>query len=160
MLKLIEGQPAPDFSLPSDHADGDLSLKDFAGQKLVIFFYPKDDTPGCTKESCAFRDYKADFERVGTAVIGVSKNSLKDHEKFRAKHGLNFPLLSDENGNMCEDYGVWTEKSMYGRKFMGIERSTFLIDENGTLLKCWYNVKVPGHVEDVLEAAKNLPKAA
>lgn len=160
MTNLTAGDKAPNFSLPSDDQDKEIKLSDFKGQKLVLFFYPKDNTPGCTKESCAFRDLKADFEAENTAVIGISKNSLKDHDKFRSKHGLNFPLLSDENGTMCEDYGVWVEKSMYGKTYMGIERSTFLIDENSTIVKAWHKVKVDGHVDDVLETIKRLKAEA
>jgi peroxiredoxin Q/BCP len=149
-----EGQNAPHFSLPSNESDHDISLSDFKDKKLVLFFYPKDNTPGCTKESCAFRDLKSEFEQENTAIIGISKNSLKDHEKFTTKNSLNFPLLSDENGTMCEDYRVWVEKNMYGKKYMGIERSTFLIDQNGKILKIWRKVKVPGHVDEVLDAVK------
>jgi peroxiredoxin Q/BCP len=160
MTHLSAGDQAPDFSLPSDDREESLSLADFKGQKLVIFFYPKDNTPGCTAESCDFRDLKAAFGEYETNIVGVSKNSLKDHVKFREKQDLNFPLLSDENGTMCEDYGVWVEKSMYGKTYMGIERTTFLIDENGFIQNIWSKVKVKGHVDDVLESVKALKKAA
>ena len=122
----------------------------------MLYFYPKDDTSGCTAEACAFRDQLPDFSKLKTAVIGVSRDSAASHDKFKTKYQLPFPLASDEDGKVCEAYGVWAEKSMYGRKYMGIERSTFLIDGNGILRGVWRNVKVPGHVEAVLEAAKAL----
>ena len=123
---------------------------------MVLYFYPKDDTSGCTAEACAFRDQLPDFSKLKTAVIGVSRDSAASHDKFKTKYQLPFPLASDEDGKVCEAYGVWAEKSMYGRKYMGIERSTFLIDGNGILRGVWRKVKVPGHVEAVLEAAKAL----
>ncbi len=159
MTALKTGMKAPDFNTPCD--DGrSVSLSTLAGRPAVLFFYPKDDTPGCTAESCAFRDFKPQFDAAGIAVFGISKDSLKKHEKFRSKYDLNFPLLSDENGTMCEDYGVWVEKSMYGRKYMGIERTTLLIDANGVVLHIWSPVKVPGHVEEVLGIAQTHAKAA
>lgn len=118
-------------------------------KKLVIFFYPKDNTPGCTKEACGFRDLLPNFSKLNVSVIGISKCSVKKHDKFKEKYNLNFPLASDENNNICELYGVWIEKSMYGRKYMGIERTTILIDENGIIRALWRKVKVPGHVEEV-----------
>lgn len=151
MPELNIGDIAPDFSGPTD-SEGTISLSDFKGQNVVLYFYPRDDTPGCTKESCAFRDHKKDFEGLNAQIIGVSKDSVKKHDKFKAKYDLNFPLLSDENGTVCEDYGVWKEKSMYGKTFMGIERSTFLIDGEGKIAQIWRKVKVPGHVEAVAEA--------
>ena len=149
------GDKAPDFNMPTD--DGtDITLKSLQGKPVVLYFYPKDDTPGCTKEACGFRDALPDFSKLNVDVIGVSKDSVKKHEKFKAKHALTFRLASDENGDVCERYGVWKEKNMYGRKFMGIERSTFLIDGDGVVRQAWRKVRVPGHVENVLEAAKDL----
>ena len=159
MTTLNIGDNAPNFNLPTD-SDGNAKLSDFKGQKLVIYFYPKDDTPGCTKESCSFRDALADFKSLGTAIVGVSKCSVAKHDKFKAKYDLNFPLLSDENGSMCEDYGVWVEKNMYGKKYMGIQRATFLIDEDGKIAAIWPKVKVPGHVDEVKEAISGLKQAA
>jgi peroxiredoxin Q/BCP len=149
------GDKAPSFTLPSD-GGGEVSLKDFKGNPVVLYFYPKDDTSGCTAEACAFRDQLPDFSRLKATVIGVSRDSAASHDKFKTKYRLPFPLASDEDGKVCEAYGVWTEKSMYGRKYMGIERSTFLIDGNGVFRGVWRKVKVPGHVEAVLEAAKAL----
>ncbi|MCG8543456.1 MAG: thioredoxin-dependent thiol peroxidase [Alphaproteobacteria bacterium] len=147
------GSKAPDFTMPTD--DGtEVSLKSLKGKPVVLYFYPKDDTPGCTKEACGFRDSLPDFSKLDVDVIGVSKDSVEKHGKFKAKHGLTFRLGSDENGDVCERYGVWKEKNMYGRKFMGIERSTFLIDGDGVIRNVWRKVRVPGHVESVLEAAK------
>lgn len=149
------GDKAPSFTLPAD-GGGKVSLKDFKGKPVVLYFYPKDDTSGCTAEACAFRDQLPDFSKLKTAVIGISRDSAASHDKFKTKYQLPFPLASDEDGKVCEAYGVWAEKSMYGRKYMGIERSTFLIDGNGMLRGVWRKVKVPGHVEAVLEAAKAL----
>lgn len=154
MPALKEGAKAPDFSLQTD-THGTVSLKDFAGKKLALYFYPKDDTSGCTAEACAFNDYLPKFGKLKTAVLGISRDTAKKHEKFREKYDLGFPLGADEDGSVCEKYGVWVEKSMYGRKYMGIERSTFLIDETGKILKIWRKVKVTGHVEEVMEAAKD-----
>lgn len=149
------GNKAPAFSLPTD--DGSkITLSKLNGQNVVLYFYPKDDTPGCTKEACAFRDNMKKLEKLNTVVIGVSKDSLKKHEKFKAKYDLNFSLGSDEESDVCEKYGVWKEKSMYGRTYMGIERSTFLIDDKGVLRAEWRKVKVPGHVEEVLTAVQSL----
>ncbi len=155
MPDLKEGDKAPDFSLPTD-GNKEITLSDFKGKNVVLYFYPKDDTPGCTKESCGFRDALPDFESLNAAIIGLSKCSVKKHDKFKEKYKLNFPLASDENGSTCEDYMTWVEKSMYGRKYMGIERSTFLIDENGVITKIWRKVKVPGHAEDVQKALAEL----
>ena len=153
-MTLKIGDTAPDFSLPTD-GGGRVALKELRGRKVVLYFYPKDDTSGCTKEACAFRDAEPDFSAVDAAIIGVSKDSVARHDKFKAKYGLNFTLASDEDGAVCEAYGVWVEKSMYGRKYMGIERATFLIDEQGVLKEIWRKVKVPGHAEAVLEAVRD-----
>ncbi|WP_299962109.1 peroxiredoxin [uncultured Roseobacter sp.] len=148
-------QPAPDFTLPSTDG-GDVTLSTLQGQPVVLFFYPRDNTPGCTKESVGFSESKAAFEAAGAKVFGISKDSMASHDKFVAKKELTVPLLSDEHGSACEDYGVWKEKSMYGKKFLGIERSTFLIAADGTIARIWPKVKVPGHVEEVLEAVQAL----
>lgn len=159
MTALKEGDKAPDFSLPADGGKT-VSLADYKGKKLVLYFYPKDNTPGCTQESCDFRDNLTAFDKGGVAVLGISKDSVEKHDKFKEKHGLNFPLLSDEKGTMCEDYGVWTEKNMYGKKFMGIERSTFLIDETGIIRRIWRKVKVKDHAAEVLKEAGEMARAA
>ena len=146
---------APDFTLP--HTDGsDVTLSGLRGAPDVLFFYPKDDTPGCTKESIAFSEHLQEFADAGAKVFGVSKDSVAKHGKFTAKHELTVPLRSDENGTVCEDYGVWKEKSMYGKTYMGIERTTVLIGADGTIVQIWPKVKVPGHAEAVLEAVKAL----
>lgn len=146
---------SPDFTLPL--ADGgEIQLSALGGQAVVLFFYPRDDTPGCTKEALAFSALLPEFETAGAKVIGISKDSVAKHEKFRDKHELTVPLASDEHGSTCEDYGVWREKSMYGKTFMGIERSTFLIGADGKILRVWRKVKVPGHAEEVLEAVRDL----
>ncbi len=150
-----EGRKAPDFTLPSD-GGGEIRLSGLRGRNVVVYFYPKDDTTGCTKEACAFRAAIGEFDDANTEIIGVSKDSVARHDKFKAKYDLPFALLSDEDGKVCESWGTWVEKSMYGRKYMGIERSTFLIDETGTLRREWRKVKVPGHVEEVLAAARDL----
>ena len=148
MLK--EGQKAPAFRLPGD--DGKVhSLKDYIGKKVVLYFYPKDDTSGCTKQACDFNDNMNRIKRKDTVVIGISKDSIKSHLKFKEKYGLNFLLLSDEELKTLEKYDVWKEKSMYGRKYMGVERTTFIIDENGKIKKIFEKVKVPGHVDEVLK---------
>ena len=149
MAELTVGSKAPAFTLPVD-GGGKISLAEMMGKKVVIYFYPKDDTPGCTQESCDFRDNFTVFKRSGAVIIGISKDSIARHDKFKKKFKLNFPLASDEDGEICEKYGVWAQKSMYGKKYMGIERSTFLIDENGNIRAIWRKVKVPGHVEQVL----------
>lgn len=149
------GGKAPAFSLPAD--DGSkVSLKSLAGKKAVLYFYPKDDTPGCTTEGIAFSALKKKFDAANTVVLGISKDSIEKHCKFRDKHNLTVRLLSDEEGKMLEAYGVWAEKSLYGRKFMGINRTTFLIDEKGVVREVWPKVKVNGHAEEVLAAAKDL----
>ncbi len=149
------GDKAPDFKLPTD-GGGDISLSALKGKTTVLYFYPKDDTSGCTKEAMGFRDALAAFGKAGAAVVGVSKDSVAKHDRFKVKYELNFPLVSDEAGTLCEAYGVWVEKSMYGRKYMGIERSTFLIDGDGRIARVWRKVKIPGHVDEVLAAAKAL----
>lgn len=150
-----EGSKAPDFSLPRD-GGGKVSLKDFSGRKLVLYFYPKADTPGCTKEAIAFNALRGDFEAANTAILGVSADPVKAQDKFKAKHNLDLPLASDEEKAMLEAYGVWVEKSMYGKKYMGIERATILIDGAGTVAKVWPKVKVEGHAAEVLAAAQAL----
>ncbi|WP_372930488.1 thioredoxin-dependent thiol peroxidase [Methyloceanibacter sp.] len=154
-MSLDVGDKAPSFSLQTD-GGGDISLKDLKGQTVVLYFYPKDDTPGCTAEACGFRDALPDFSKVKATVIGVSKDPVKKHDKFKDKYALNFPLASDEDGNICEAYGTWVEKSMYGRKYRGIERSTFVIDGKGVIRGVWRKVKVPGHVDEVLKAVQEL----
>lgn len=148
-------QAAPDFTLPAT-GGSDVTLSALKGQPVVLFFYPRDDTPGCTKESIGFSESRTAFAEAGAQVFGISKDSLASHEKFAAKRDLQIPLLSDEHGTVCEDYGVWTEKNMYGKKYMGIERSTFLIAADGTVARVWSKVKVPGHVDEVLEAVRAL----
>ncbi len=150
-----EGAPAPDFSLPAD-GGGTVSLKSLKGKKVALYFYPKADTPGCTKESMDFSRLKPLFAKANTEVIGVSADAVAAQDKFKAKHGLTIPLASDPDREMIEGYGVWVEKSMYGKKFMGIERATFLLDEDGVVRKVWRNVKVEGHAEEVLTAAEAL----
>ncbi len=152
---LKEGDKAPDFCAPTD-GGGKLKLSTLKGRKVVLYFYPKDDTPGCTSEACGFRDNLKAFGKVDAEIIGVSKDSEKSHDKFKAKYELPFTLVSDTDGKICEAYGTWVEKSMYGRKYMGIERETFLIDEKGVVRNIWRKVKVTGHVDEVLAAAKAL----
>jgi thioredoxin-dependent peroxiredoxin len=152
---LAEGAAAPAFHLPRDGGDS-VSLSDFAGQKLVVFFYPRADTPGCTKEAIDFTRLKSDFAATGTAVLGVSADPVKAQEAFRNKHQLAVPLISDERHEMLEAYGAWGEKSLYGRTFMGIIRTTVLIGADGRLARVWRNVRVDGHAEAVLEAARAL----
>ena len=154
-MSVDAGDKAPDFTMPTD-GGGTLSLAGLKGKKVVLYFYPKDDTPGCTKEACGFRDALPDFSGIDAEIVGVSKDMVAKHDKFKAKHELPFTLVSDEDGSVCEAYGTWVEKSMYGKKYMGIDRATFLIDRDGKVAKAWRKVKVPGHVEGVLEAAKSL----
>ena len=154
MSNLIEGAAAPDFELAG--ADGPVRLADFAGKPLVVYFYPKDDTSGCTREAQDFTALAGDFAKAGVALLGVSKDSLASHAKFTAKYGLAVPLASDPEGAMIEAYGAWVEKSMYGRSYMGVERTTVLIDADGKIADIWPKVKVKGHVEAVLEAARKL----
>jgi peroxiredoxin Q/BCP len=154
-VELGEGDKAPAFKLPAD--DGSvLTLADFKGKNLVVFFYPKADTPGCTKESIAFSQLKTAFTKANTAVVGVSADSRAAQNAFKKKHSLKVPLISDETRKMIKDYGAWGERSMYGRKFMGIIRSTFLIGPDGRVARVWPKVKVDGHAEEVLEAAQSL----
>lgn len=156
-MSLEAGKKAPAFSLPSDEGKK-VALKDFKGKAWVIlYFYPKDDTPGCTTEACDFRDSLKAFEKLDAVILGVSPDSVESHAKFRKKHGLNFNLLSDEDHSISEKYGVWVEKNMYGKKFMGVQRATFLIDPDGKIAHVWPRVKVAGHIDDVaatLKAAK------
>jgi peroxiredoxin Q/BCP len=149
------GHKAPSFELPDD-AGGKVSLASFAGKKLVLYFYPKDDTSGCTKEAIDFSGLRREFEKAGAAVLGVSPDPVASHAKFKAKHKLELALASDETKAMLEAYGVWAEKSMYGRKYMGVERTTFLIGEDGKIAQVWRKVKVPGHAAAVLAAVKAL----
>ena len=154
MSELKIGDPAPAFDLPADNG-GTADLASLKGRKVVLYFYPKDDTPGCTKEAIGFSEAREAFEKEDAVIIGVSKDSVVKHDKFKAKHDLQLMLASDEESDVCERYGVWKEKNMYGRKFMGIERSTFLIGADGKLAQIWRKVKVPGHVEAVLEAVRD-----
>lgn len=149
------GETAPDFTLPRD-GGGDLTLSELRPKAVVLYFYPKDDTPGCTKEAIAFTDQLDAFEAAGATIIGISKDPVKKHDKFRDKHGLKVALVSDEDSDVCERYGTWVEKSMYGKTYMGIERATFLIDGSGQIAQVWRKVKVPGHADAVLEAVKSL----
>ncbi len=146
---------APAFTLPRD-GGGEISLSDLRGQAVVLFFYPRDDTPGCTKESIGFSEHLQAFADAGAQVFGISRDTVAKHDKFVAKHSLTTPLLSDAESTVCEDYGVWVEKNMYGRKSWGIERSTFLIDAEGKIARMWRKVKVDGHVEEVLGAVQAL----
>ena len=149
------GETAPDFNLPRDGGET-VSLSDFKGKKVVLYFYPKDDTPGCTKEAIGFTESVDDFAALDTVILGVSKDSVTKHEKFVGKYDLKIALLSDEAGDVCERYGTWVEKSMYGKTYMGIERATFLIDAEGKIAQIWRKVKVPGHVDAVREAVSAL----
>ena len=153
--ELKEGMKAPDFKAESTEGKT-LSLSDFKGKIVVLYFYPKDSTPGCTREACSFRDNQAKLKRKGAVVLGVSKDSLKSHESFKEKYNLNFPLLSDPDKKIIQDYGVWKEKKLYGKTSMGVERSTFLIDGEGIVRKIWRKVNVDGHEEEVLNAIKEL----
>ena len=146
---------APDFTLPVT-GGGDITLSALKGTPVVLFFYPRDDTPGCTKESIGFSEHLAAFEAAGAKVFGISRDTMAKHDKFAAKHDLTVPLLSDTEGQVTEDYGVWVEKNMYGKTSMGIERATYLIDAEGKIAQVWRKVKVPGHVEAVLEAVSAL----
>ncbi len=151
-MTIKPGDTAPDFTLATD-SGGEIMLSDLRGNKVILYFYPKDLTPGCTKESCDFRDALPDFKRIDAAIIGISRDSVDRHDRFKAKYELNFPLAADEEGAVCKAYGVWVEKSMCGRKYMGIERSTFLIDGEGVVRQLWRKVKVKGHAQDVLQQA-------
>jgi thioredoxin-dependent peroxiredoxin len=149
------GGTAPDFTLETD-GGGALSLKELQGKISILFFYPKDDTTGCTLEAKDFSDRASEFEMLGAEVAGISPDSVKSHGKFKSKHGLSLILLSDETKQMLQTYGVWVEKSMYGRKYMGVERTTLLLDPSGKVAQVWEKVKVPGHAEEVLQAARRL----
>ena len=154
-MTIGSGDMAPDFTLPTD-GGGELTLSSLRGRTVVIYFYPKDDTSGCTREACDFRAAYGRFRRAGAEIVGVSRDSVRRHDRFKAKYDLPFTLASDETGAVCEAYGVWVEKSMYGRKYMGIERATFVVDGDGRIRRVWRKVKVPGHVEEVLDAVKSL----
>lgn len=153
-MSLVVGDSAPDFTLRTDA--GSITLSALRGKSVVIYFYPKDDTPGCTAEACSFRDNLPDFSSVQTEVIGISKDTADSHAKFRKKYDLTFHLASDEDGRVCESYGAWVEKNNYGKKYMGIERCTFLVDKEGKINHIWRRVKVDGHIGKVLEAVKSL----
>lgn len=150
-VNLSVGDKAPDFTLPSD-GNGTVTLSALQGKTVVLYFYPKDDTPGCTVEAREFTEAQSDFAARNAVIIGLSKDNVKSHDKFKEKHCLSFPLVSDTDGSVCAAYGTWIEKSMYGKKYMGIERSTFLIDKNGVVRNAWRKVKVEGHVKEVLAA--------
>ena len=150
-----EGDKAPSFNMPTNTGE-EVSLSKLKGQKIVLYFYPRDDTPGCTKEACGFRDDLLKYKKAGAVVIGVSKDSVESHQKFMDKYDLNFILATDD-GNVCEKYDAWLLKNMYGKKYFGIGRSTFLIDTKGKINKIWPKVKVDGHVEEVLKAVKECP---
>jgi len=155
-MELMIGNNAPNFVLPTDSGEN-LSLSEFFNKKnVVLYFYPKDDTPGCTMEAKGFRDRIDDFSSLDTVIIGMSKDSVKCHANFKAKYSLPFYLVSDENTKILEKYDVWVEKSMFGKKYMGIERTTFLIDKKGKIVKIWQNVKVSGHVDEVLSETKKI----
>ncbi len=154
-MTIEAGTKAPDFTLETDHG-GKVSLASLKGKKVVLYFYPKDDTPGCTRESCDFRDLHPDFSGINAEIIGISKDSVSSHDKFKSKYDLNFTLAADPERKAIEAYGVWKEKSMYGKTTMGVERSTFLIDEQGVVRQAWRKVKVDGHASEVLEAARAL----
>ena len=155
MTSVETGQPAPDFTLPATGGQ-EVTLAELKGNNVVLYFYPRDNTPGCTREGEAFRDHHGELRKLGAVVLGISRDSVKSHENFRAKHRFPFQLLSDSDETVCRSYGVIKEKNMYGRKVMGIERSTFLIDREGILRRQWRKVKVAGHVEEVLEALRSI----
>ncbi len=150
-----EGDKAPDFELEGDEG-GTIRLSDLQGSPVVVYFYPKDDTSGCTKEAIAFTELAPEFAKLGVRVIGVSPDTVKSHQKFKTKHNLNVELAADTEKSAAQAYGVWVSKSMYGRQYMGVERSTFLVGKDGTLVKVWRKVKVPGHAEDVLQSVQSL----
>ncbi|MBR72328.1 MAG: thioredoxin-dependent thiol peroxidase [Rhodospirillaceae bacterium] len=152
---LNEGDKAPVFTAMSD-GDRSLNSNELRGKVVVLFFYPKDDTPGCTKESCGFSDLVNEFKMHNAVIIGVSKDSIDRHNRFKEKYNLKFDLISDEEGSLCESFGTWKEKKNYGRTYMGIERSTFIIDEEGKIIKIWRKVRVNGHVEEVLDFIKGI----
>ncbi len=152
-MAIAEGDPLPSFSLPTD-GGGTVAAEDLRGRKTVLYFYPKDDTPGCTSQAQAFRDRLDEFARAGATIVGVSIDDVASHDRFKAKHGLNFPLASDADKALAGAMGVWVQKSMYGKTYMGVERATFLIDGEGIVRRIWRKVKVPGHADQVLEAVK------
>lgn len=154
-MALQEGDTAPNFTLPTD-GGGSITLADLKGSPVVVYFYPKDNTPGCTTEAKDFRDLKSDFDKIGAAIIGISKDSVKKHDNFKAKQELNFVLASDEGSDVCEKFGAWGVKKMYGKEFEGIIRSTYLIGPDGKVAKAWPKVKVNGHAQEVLDAARAL----
>ena len=156
-MTLEVGKKAPDFTL-SATGSKTMTLSKLKGQPVVLYFYPKDDTPGCTAQACGFRDTMGELQNMGAAVLGLSKDSVASHEKFVKKYELNFPLLSDTDGKVCEAYGTWVEKSMYGKKYMGIDRATFLIDKDGKIAHVWRKVSVPGHIAAVAQAIHDLTK--
>jgi thioredoxin-dependent peroxiredoxin len=156
-----EQQPAPDFTLPAVGStdvvtNGQVHLRDLSGRTIVLYFYPKDDTPGCTKEACSFRDANREMQKRGVVVLGVSADDIASHQKFAEKYGLPYPLLADTDTTVSQLYGVWKEKNMFGMKFMGINRETFLIDKDGVVRKVWHKVKPEGHAEEVLETIESL----
>ena len=153
-MSVTVGQPAPAFAMPTDC--GQVSLEQLKGKKVVLYFYPKDDTSGCTSEAQGFKEDIAEFTKLGVVIVGVSKDNVASHIRFKTKYDLPFDLASDEGGTCCEDYGVWKEKSNYGRKYMGIERTTVLIDENSVVLHVWNKVKVTGHTKAVLQVVQDL----
>jgi len=160
-IEVKEQQPAPDFILPavgSDDVvkDGQIRLQDLKGRAVVLYFYPKDDTPGCTKEACAFRDANHLMQQRSIVVLGVSTDDVASHKKFAEKFSLSFTLLADTDKKVCQSYGVWKEKSMFGKKYMGVNRETFLIDKEGTVRKIWHKVKVDGHAQEVLDTIQSL----
>ena len=155
MSELKIGDKAPEFRLPTDGGE-DISTTALKGHKVILYFYPKDNTPGCTTQACDFRDNLDSLSKLNAKVVGISKDSVKKHDNFKAKHDLNFALVSDEEGRLCEDYGVWQKKKLYGREFMGIVRATFLIDTKGVIREIWPRVKVKGHAEAVLVAVQSL----
>ncbi|MEK9673047.1 MAG: thioredoxin-dependent thiol peroxidase [Rhodospirillaceae bacterium] len=154
-MSLNVGDKAPDFNLPAD-GGSKLSLKSLKGKTVILYFYPKDDTPGCTTEAQAFRDEIKKFDKAGAVIVGASKDSVARHNKFKAKHALPFHLVSDEDGTLCEAYGTWIKKKLYGREYLGIARATFLIDGRGVIREIWPKVKVKGHADEVLAAVKAL----
>jgi peroxiredoxin Q/BCP len=149
------GSPAPDFTLPAD-AGGKVKLSKLRGRPVVLYFYPKDDTPGCTREACAFRDRHQELQKLGVTILGVSADDVASHGRFRDKYELNFPLLADVDHKVADKYGAWREKNMYGKKSMGIQRSTYLIDADGKVARVWKRVSVDGHDEEVIEAIREL----
>ena len=157
MTTLKIGEPAPDFRLPADNGTT-VSLADFRGKKVILYFYPKDDTPGCTSQACGFRDAYPQIEEKNAVVIGVSPDSVKSHQKFKTKYDLPFLLVADEDHQLAEAYGVWGEKSMYGKRYFGIERTTFLINQTGKIIAVWRKVKVKNHVQEIIEKIEAIPE--